>query len=201
MTHKDDKREQHWQLSRREFCRRSAITIAVLAQGWLPGCSTEPKEQKKEPPPLPTCKESTTPEEKTIEAFCEVCMPGLQNDPKKIPGAVEACAVAMFFDPELPAHPYVPLIVSLLNSQSQNAHGDDFTALTYEKQIEVVDFLDQNIQLFGFAIMLVRLAYYSSEQAAYYLGYPGANGGYVSHDHFSFRKPMSEEMTKDGNLP
>ena len=44
----------------------------------------------------------------------------------------------------------------------------------------------------------MRLAYYSSETAAHYLGYPGANNGYVGHADFSFRKAVSKEMTKAG---
>jgi hypothetical protein len=69
-----------------------------------------------------------------------------------------------------------------------------------EQQIETIDRLDREVEIFGFAIQLVRLAFYSSELAAYQLRYPGANEGYHKHPDFSFRKPMAAELTTDGNM-
>lgn len=220
--------QRHWQMSRRNFCRTAAATIAVLSQGFLLDCSSKTtgneqpvgdagnpdgavktpacqSPQGDNPPALPKCEPAKTAQEKAIEAFCEVCIPGTKTDPIKDPhkklGAVDVCAVALFFDPELPAAALVGLIVGTLNSKSKELYLDDFVNLTYEQQIAVVDELDQKVSIFGFAIQLAKLAYYSSESAAYVLGYPGANSGYDKNPNFSFGKAMSKEMTKDGNLP
>jgi hypothetical protein len=52
-----------------------------------------------------------------------------------------------------------------------------------------------------FAVELAKLAFYSSADAGKYLGYPGANAGYIDDPDFSFGVPMSKEVTSDGNLP
>lgn len=193
--------DQHWQLTRRNFVRFSAVAVAVLSQGLMQACA-EPEPIKKEPP-LPTCKAASTDEEKAIEAFCEVVIPGKATDPKGTPGAVEACAVPLFFDEELPAASLVSLIVLMLDSSARavNKEKKKFVDLADDEKIKAVEKGEETLPEFSFAIQLVRLAYYSSEVAAYQLGYPGANDGYINHPHFTFGAAVSKELTPNGNLP
>lgn len=194
-----------WQISRRAFGRLAFGLTAILAQGLSNlGCGPHAPPSNdpfnKPEPPLPACSIPDTDEARTLEAFCETCIPGRKTDPTQKPGAVEACAVALFYDPELPAAPLVPLIVGLINDKSQELFKKQFVALSPDQQIQAIDDLDRKIEIFGFAIQLVRLAFYSSEIAAYQLRYPGANSGYATHPNFSFRRPMAQEISTDGNL-
>ncbi len=192
-------------LHRREFLRVAAI--AAVAFGTV-ACSEDlPAEEAPAPKPDTTSLPSLggapdTPTGRAVAAFVDTIVPGSHRDPTGAPGALDVGAAALFFDPELPAAQYVGVLVVLLNAQSRvDMEGRDFVDLTVEERDRVVEKLLKDAGPLQFAVQLAKLAYLSSEGAASHLGYPGPNKGYVADADFSFRRPMSKEITSDGNLP
>jgi len=191
--------------SRREFMRVAAALGAALA---LPACP--PEEDPSPPSPDAGVDESALPslggapdthEGRTIAAFCDTVVPGKHRDPTGAPGALDSGAPAMFFDPELPALAYVGLLVVALDAYARQEAGARFVELVPAARERALDRAVAALDLLGFAIQLAKLAHFSSDEAARHLGYPGANAGYVADPDFSFNRPMSQEITGDGNLP
>lgn len=192
-------------LHRREFLRVAAV--AALAFGGV-ACSEDlPAEESPAPQPDTTSLPSLggapdTPTGRAVAAFVDTIVPGKHRDPTGAPGAIDVGAAALFFDPELPAAQFVGVLVVLLNAQSRvDMEGRDFADITAEERERVVDKLLKDDGPLEFAVQLAKLAYLSTEGAAAHLGYPGPNQGYVADADFSFRRPMSKEITSDGNLP
>ncbi|MCA9519886.1 MAG: hypothetical protein KC609_02895 [Myxococcales bacterium] len=140
---------------------------------------------------------------RVVAAFCDTIIPSAHRDPMAAPGALEANVPALFFDARLPAAPLVPLLVSLLNAQSQTHFGARFDAIAPFRRIDVVE---RSLALFGeleFAIQLVKLGYFSSPQAATHLGYPGSNAGYRNDPDLTYDKPLTtpHPLSVAGNIP
>jgi hypothetical protein len=117
-------------------------------------------------------------------------------------GAIDTGAPAFFFDPTLPALPYVNLLVVSLDLFAHSVTpGARFAELTPDGRDQALAAAIEAVDLMAFALQLVKLAFYSSKEAGQALGYPGANPGYVNDANFSFNRPMSREVTSDGNYP
>jgi hypothetical protein len=143
-----------------------------------------------------------TPDGRAIAAFLDTIVPGAHRDPTGAPGALDVGAGALFFDPSLPAAPFVPVLVLALDNRARSDHdGRSFTELTPAERDSTVARLLAATPLLGFAVQLAKLAYFSSRPAADHLGYPGPNPGYVDHEDFTFGRAMATEITPDGNLP
>lgn len=137
-----------------------------------------------------------------IAAFVDTIVPGKHRDPLGYPGGIDVGAPALFFDPELPALEFVSLLALYLDGTSRlEFNTRDFTDLSPEEREQAVTVAIAGFDQMDFAIQLAKLAFYSSREAADYLGYPGANPGYVNDANFSFGVAMATEITSDGNLP
>lgn len=196
--------------TRREFIRVSGLAAGGFAALGLPTCggrddtkgaSDAEGIKGKDGNELPGLGGApNTHEGRTIAAFCDTVIPGAYRDPKGAPGAIDTTAVGLFFDPDLPAATFVPLLVALLDARAKGDEGADFAAISPEAREAVLDKTLQEVEVVTFAVELAKLAYYSTEEAAAHLGYPGPNAGYVFDPDFSFGIPMAREITTDGNL-
>jgi hypothetical protein len=186
-------------MNRREFIRVATMAAGALTLPTsLVGCGTRPSED----PALPTLGGAPdTDEGRVIAAFCDTVLPGKHRDPKGVLGAIDVGAPAAFFDPELPALPLVPVLVAILEGAADDAFGKGFAALTPSERERALEAALAGTPLLDFALQLVKLATYSTEQMGAALGYPGANAGYVSDPQFSFGVKLTDEITTDGNMP
>jgi hypothetical protein len=190
-------------LSRREFVRVAGILAGALAAAKLPACGGD------EPGPIVEDDGVTLPtlggapdtlEGRTIAAFCDTVVPGKHRDPTGAPGAIDVGAPAMFFDPELPAAPYVGLLVIALDAFARREAGSGFASIPVVARERTLEKAVKSLDILEFAIQLAKLAYYATPEAGARLGYPGPNTGYLSSPDFSFGRAVSREITADGNL-
>jgi hypothetical protein len=185
------------EFSRREFIRLASYAAGLFGLHQLGGCQSAPR-----PAGLPTLGGAPDTEEgRAIAALVDTVVPGKHRDPTGAPGGIDTGAPGMFFDPELPALRFVPLLVLLLDGESgQRFAGRAFADLTPAERETVLDSALKTTPQLEFAVTLAKLAYYSSPIAAKHLGYPGANDGYINDPLFSFGRPLTTEITRDGNL-
>ncbi|MBT3224276.1 MAG: hypothetical protein HN348_34845 [Proteobacteria bacterium] len=212
-----------------EFCRREFIRLALVASaafavacdktvdfvgctdvedtGALNPCLPSPDDEWLEPSNadvgLPHLGGAPDTEEGwAIAAFVDTIMPGAHRDPTGAPGGIDAGAPGMFFDPELPAYEFVPLLVGFLDGVAANKFpGETFATIATDERDEVVETAVAALDLMELAIQLVKLATFSSEGSTCHLGYPGPNAGYFDDPHFTFGEAMATEVTSDGNYP
>jgi hypothetical protein len=185
-------------LSRREFIRISAAAAGLFA---LDGCSSSQKSVGDTG--LPTLGGAPdTPEGRAIAALVDTVIPGKHRDPTGAPGGIDVGAPGMFFDPELPALKLVPLLVLILDGETNQVFPNKlFEELSSAQREQVLDGALTDVEQLTFAVTLAKLAYFSSDGAAKHFGYPGANDGYVNDPLFSFNTALTKEITSDGNLP
>ncbi len=184
--------------NRREFIRVAGAMASLLALDGFSGCAASPDDS----PRLPSLGGAPDSDQgRTVAAFVDTIIPGKYRDPKGAPGGLDVGAPALFFDPTLPALNYVPLLVLILDEQAnQLFSGKGFVALTPNQREQVLDHALIKLVPLQFAVTLAKLAYFSSAGAARHLGYPGANNGYINDAQFSFNKPLTKEITTNGNL-
>jgi hypothetical protein len=195
-------------IDRREFLRRAGLALGALAWRCTPrpeGCELPAFDA------LPQGDASGLPhlggapaghEGRVIAAFVDTIVPGRHRDPKGAPGGIDVGAPGLFFDPALEAGPLVAVVVELLDLQARDLfEGRNFDALAVAEREEVIEATLKSVASFELAVQFAKLTYFSSPAAGCHLGYPGANPGYRDDPDYSFRKPMSEEITSDGNLP
>lgn len=188
--------------SRREFLRVAGIAAAAFA---VPGCSSS--EDACDPrvagPCLPDL--GGAPDDHdghVIAAFVDTIVPGAYRDPMGAPGGIDVGAPALFFDPDLPALGFVPLLVAYIDGTSRKLmDGRNFDELLPDARDTVVAQALDDFAPLEFAVQMAKLAYYSSPPAHGHLGYPGANSGYLGDPELSFGRAMAVEITGDGNLP
>jgi hypothetical protein len=190
-------------MDRRDFIRAVSALAGAFA---LPACSDNERR-----PGVPDAAPGSfdlpslggapnTHEGRVIAAFCDTVVPGAYRDPLGKPGAIDAGAPALFFDPTLPALQYVSLLVTVLDGFSRTKNdGRDFDAVGPDGRDAALAAAEDSQDLIQFAIQLAKLAFYSSSTAGDYLGYPGPNTGYWADPDFSFGIALSREITKDGN--
>jgi hypothetical protein len=189
--------------SRREFIRVAGALAGLAAVPGLGACGDDLQMPRPGSSQLPTLGGAPdTYEGHVIAAFCDTVIPGKYRDPKGAPGAIDTGAPALFFDPSLPALPYVGLLVLALDSYARKVVvGAAFVDLTPDQREEALVQAIMGLDLIDFAIELAKLAHFSSKEAGLALGYPGANPGYVTDKDFSFKRSLAREITSDGNYP
>jgi hypothetical protein len=149
----------------------------MVSAGFLLGCR-------------PRASAPDTHEGRVVAGFCETI----------IPGAIDAGAPALFFDPTLPALAFVPLLVTFLDGGAQRLFNGDFDEISPDARDAVVEDALAGFAPLEFAVQLAKLAYFVSPDAQASLGYPGANDGYRADPDFSFDAPLTVEITRDGNF-
>jgi len=183
-------------LSRREFIQVAGAAASAFALFGGCGAGLDP-----DSPRLPSLGGGPDSHDgRVVAAFVDTIVPGRHRDPKGKPGALDVGATAMFFDPELPALKFVPLLVTFLDGGANRLFNGDFDRLTPTQRDAVVDDALAGFAPMEFAVQLAKLAYFSSSGAMASLGYPGANAGYRDDPDFSFGMAITREITRDGNL-
>ncbi len=147
------------------------------------------------------CQKPTNHAEETILMLADTVVPGAASDPRRLPGAVEACPLEILYDPTLPLIAAAPLVVTLLDAEAKKRYGAEYKSLGPSERTEVTRTIEATTPLLGYLLKFIRGVYYTSPVAYAALGFPGNNLGYINHPDFSLREPLGEEMTPDGNMP
>lgn len=204
------KKTEAIELSRRELLRVATVAAGAFAVPGALGCDSSPSlpdagDDAGSPDggtfDLPTLGGAPdTPEGRAIAAFVDTVVPGMHRDPTGAVGGIDVGAPGFFFDPSLPAAPYVGVLVLALDAAAVSTHRvRQFVSLTPDQRDDAVAEAIRTSSVFAFAIQLAKLAYFASPEAGAHLGYPGANTGYVDDPNFSFGRAMATEITSDGN--
>ena len=195
-------------MGRRSFL----LSVGLLSSGLLTGLGVASWKEKlglstTGTKGAPYCRKPRTHEEETMEAVAATIIPGPEVDPDGIVGAVEVCALNVVYDPTFYIKPLIPLLVKDLDFWSLFGHGKQFKQLPGDKRLEVLrDRYEHAIfplnQAYYLVVVTVKGAFYAapfSTEGLDSLDYPGPTIGYDVR--CSFGRPMSSEMTPDGNLP
>lgn len=143
-----------------------------------------------------------THEGRVIAAFIDTVVPGRHRDPDGRAGGIDVGAPGLFFDPELPAAAFVPVLALLLDTTSEAEFGArTFEQLLPSERDQVLTRALVTVPILEFAVQLAKLAHYASPVAGAELGYPGPNPGYVHDANFTFDDAITTELTADGNYP
>lgn len=188
-------------ITRRQFCQYgTAVATSLGLAGniflWSASRCTEVT-------PKSLCLEPTTNDEKVIAAVIDTIVPGKESDPTGAPGALDACAMNFVFDPFYPLAALVPVITALMQTLSRQSYSTDFLSLNLTQRTDVINKAEEATPALTLAFRFIRSIFYTDiyNRIGYdYIGFPGGNIGYIYED-YSFKTPMAQEMTTDGNLP
>ncbi len=150
------------------------------------------------------CLTAETPLEKTLAAILETVVPGAETDPEAAPGAIEACAMNLLSDGAFPFRENAQLISGLMDGLATAAHGVPFAALPPNEREPLLIEAQESLPLLRLAYRAIRSAFYGGAYNGVgldYVGFPGPNLGYRHLPEFSFRKPVSKELTDEGWMP
>ncbi len=190
------------ELGRRDFFKwvvRASVAVSMFGLLDQISCGSVPQGARQPS----TCMQPVTDDEKTVYAICDTVLPGTASDPTGAPGAVDVCTVDLVYDKFYGVAQDLPLVLPLINSAAYSAYGKKLYDLDLTQRTAVLKDVETTLGLIGQIYMFAKGPFYIgivSRAGLDYMGDPGANLGYVNHD-FSFYKPMSKEMTSDGNLP
>jgi len=148
--------------------------------------------------------EPVTEEQRVLAAIIDTVVPGSTSDPTGAPGALEAGALNLTYDDFYPVRPYIAAMVQLIQLQADRRHGSAFDDLTLEQREGVLWDTQELLPFLRHAYRFFRGVFFADLHGgvgSQYIDFPGPNLGYVDHPEFSYRRPMSEEMTEDGNMP
>lgn len=150
------------------------------------------------------CMSASSHSKETMLAISDVIVPGAKNSPDKSPGAADACALDIIYDPFFGLERYIAFLVISIDWSSLWRFGRLYKNLDFEKRTYILQLKEEKSWFFkkGFKgiIILAKLAFYGGYKnniGLEYIGFPGANPGY--HD-FSYEKVFAKEKTVDGNL-
>jgi hypothetical protein len=190
------------ELDRREFFKwlgRATVVVSMFGLIDQISCGTVPQTaQQASQYMLPQ-----TNDEKTVYALCDTVLPGRTSDPSGAPGAVDAGTMDFVYDKFYGVVQSLPLVLPLFNAEAQKEYGKPLYELDLAQRTTVLRNSETMLGLIDQIYMFVKGPFYIgiiSTIGLEYMGDPGPNLGYRNQD-FSFYKPMSIEMTSDGNLP
>ncbi|MCL4558248.1 MAG: gluconate 2-dehydrogenase subunit 3 family protein [Deltaproteobacteria bacterium] len=144
-----------------------------------------------------------TDDEKTVYAICDTILPGTTSAPGSGPGANDVGTMDVIYDKFYPAVQYLPSVIMIIDSSARSKYGRRFYDLDMAERTDVLAGIEGQLGIVDLLYEYVKAPFYVgiiSDLGLKYMGYPGPNLGYVDRD-FSFYKPMSKEMTSNGNLP
>ena len=146
-----------------------------------------------------------TDEEKTVYAICETILPGTTSDPDGAPGANDVGTMNVVYNKFYPAVEYLPAVLMIIDGFVQNKYGSGkkFYDLSMDERTDVLAKVEGELEIIDLLYEYVKAPFYVgilSNAGQKYMEFPGPNLGYLDQD-FSFFKPMSKEMTPNGNLP
>ena len=190
------------ELNRREFFKWIAQASVVLSMFGLMdqiSCGTVPETGIQTSPYMVP----QTADEKTVYALCDTVLPGRTSDPGGAPGAVDVGTMDFAYDKFYGVVQELPLVLPLFNAEAQKEFGKPLYELDLAQRTAVLKNSETLLGLIDQIYMFLKGPFYIgiiSTLGLEYMGDPGPNLGYRNQD-FSFYKPMSNEMTSDGNLP
>jgi hypothetical protein len=142
-------------------------------------------------------------QEETLQAFADTIIPGLHSDPEGSPGAAEAGALEVLYDPYYGLTPFIGLLCRNLNRSSLWWCRKLFKDLDLRQRTAIVLFKD-NFSLLKWvyenAEMLVKLAFYGAiinDVGTEYISFPGPAPRYLD---YSFKEQFAQSQTENGNL-
>jgi len=141
---------------------------------------------------------------RTLAAFIDAVVPGLDSDPDGAPGALDACGLNVALDPAIPLADLAGLLVMVLDATAEESQGAPFAELDLAARTAVLEEVEQILPELTLAMRLARSSFYASlygDLAERWLGVFGPNLGYLGEDFGFGESPLCEEMTVDGNLP
>ncbi|MCL4557595.1 MAG: gluconate 2-dehydrogenase subunit 3 family protein [Deltaproteobacteria bacterium] len=146
-----------------------------------------------------------TDDEKTVYAICDTILPGTASDPGGAPGANDVGTLNVIYDKFYPAVQYLPAILMLIDSAVQPTYGGGkkFYELSMAQRTDLLARIEGQLGIIDLLYKYIKAPFYVgllNDKGLQYMGYPGPNLGYMDQD-FSFYKPMSKEMTPNGNRP
>jgi len=150
------------------------------------------------------CVDPLTDDEKKVAAIVDTVVPGKDVDPDGIPGARESCALNLIYDEFYPFVQALPFMLLLVDTKASALYSKKFMECTFKERTKVLQEAEETLPLIRLAYRFIRSTFYASTYnmvGAAHLNWPGPNLGYTEHPDFTFGKPLSRELTKDGNLP
>ncbi len=189
-------------LNRRDFFKwiiRASVAATVFGLLDQISCGTVPQTGVQTSPYMVP----QTADEKTVYALCDTVLPGRTSDPSGAPGAVDAGTMDFAYDKFYGVVQEFPLVLPLFNAEAQKQYGKPLYELDLAQRTTVLQNSETLLGLIDQIYMFLKGPFYIgmiSTLGLEYMGDPGPNLGYRNQD-FSFYKPMSTEITSDGNLP
>ncbi len=190
------------ELDRRGFFRwviRASVAVTALGLMGQVDCGTEALPLYPGSPFM----QPQTDDEKTVYAVCEAILPGTASDPSGAPGANDVGTMNVVYDKFYPAVQYLPPVIALINSAAWSKYNKKFYDLDMPGRTDVLAGIEGSLQIIDLLYEYMKAPFYVgilSDAGLRYMGFPGPNLGYRDED-FSFFKPMSREMTPNGNRP
>lgn len=190
------------ELNRREFFKwLGKVSVALsmfglidqISCGSVPQTSGQPSQYM----------QPVTDDEKIVYALCDTIIPGRTSDPTGAPGAVDVGTMDFVYDKFYGVVQELPLVLPLFNGEAQQLYGKPLYELNLDQRTTVLKNVESILGLIDQIYMFIKGPFYIgiiNNIGPEYMGDPGPNLGYRNQD-FSFYKPMSNEMTSDGNLP
>lgn len=189
-------------IDRRQFFKwigRISVLAAMFELVDQVSCGSVPQTAQ----PASTCMQPQTEDEKIIYAMCDTILPGMSSDPTGAPGAVDACTMDVVYDKFYGIIQVISPVLLIINAEAKNNEGRNFYELNLDQRTTVLKSVESMLGIIDQVYMFMKGPFYIgiiSRLGLDYMGDPGPNLGYRDQD-FSFYKPMSQEMTSDGNLP
>jgi hypothetical protein len=190
------------ELNRREFFKwLGKVSVVISMFGLIDQISCGTASQTAQQ--LSQYMQPITDDEKTVYAICDTILPGMASDPTGAPGAVDVGTMDFVYDKFYGVVQELPLVLPLFNGEAQQQYGKPLYELNPDQRTTVLKNVESILGLIDQIYMFVKGPFYIgiiNSIGPEYMGDPGPNLGYRNQD-FSFYKPMSNEMTADGNLP
>lgn len=150
------------------------------------------------------CRQPATDVDRTILALARTAVPGGDEDPTGAPGAAEACALDVLYDPFYGFVTIASVVATDLDAHARLAGLESFRAGTLAQRTAILVERQQDPALglvYVAAIALCYIAFYAdvvSSVGGTYIGFPGPSDGYVGDHAYGIAYPG---MTADSNPP
>ena len=145
-----------------------------------------------------------TDDQHVVAAIIDTVVPGAETDPSGAPGALEAGALNLIYDRFYPALDYLDSVIFLVERTAIQEFSASFEDLDLEQRQQVLLAAQETLPFLRHLYRFIKSVFFADLHGGVgsdYVDFPGPNLGYVEHPDFSFRRPMSQEKSDDGNLP
>lgn len=146
---------------------------------------------------------------RTMLAFANCIIPGVDQDPDGAGGAIEAGVWELYTDPKYKIKPLLGTLTFGLDVMSTMMNGSRFANASFEQQKRVVSWkLDHegpfkyfDIATYGYLMLLAKVAFFGGVVNAVGTAYVGFPMSARPQRDYSHRQKLANEMSSNGNLP